>query len=97
MLAPTIEDVCDPAAVEGMDRSELITQLRALEALRSAWELRVRVCEEKEQLWKNVLSEMGALLALTFQKCHDSIVQRAEEAAKLMDELKQMAKHVEDM
>jgi len=97
MLAPNIPDVLDPAEVERLDRSELIAHIRELERQRSAWEYRVRACEEKEQLWKNLLQDMGLVLAATFQKCHQAISDRAEEAAKIAENMAAIGRKVEDM
>lgn len=97
MLAPDIPDVIPAATVEQMDRSELIAHIRMLERQRSSWEYRVRVCEEKEQLWKNLMHDMGIVLAATFQKCHQSISERAEEAAQIAEQMKAIARRVEEM
>lgn len=97
MLSPTIEDVQSPAAVEGMDRAELIALVRTHEAKLSQWELRVRVCEEKEQLWKNLLQDMGSVLALTFVKSHQAINACAEEAAQIAEKMAAFGRHVEEM
>lgn len=92
-----IPDVYEPLAVERLDRADLIGYIRHLEQLRSAWELRVRQCEEREQLWKMFLSDMGSILAATFQSGIDSIQEQADRAAHLMDQMKHAAKKVEDL
>lgn len=97
MLSPSIPDVLPAAAVEQMDRSELIAHIRWLETQRSSWEFRVRVCEEKEQLWKNLLQDMGMVLAATFNNCHVAISQQAEEAAKIAEQMAVIGRKVEDM
>jgi hypothetical protein len=97
MLAPSLPDVQAAVIVESMDRAELIAHIRELERQRSVWEFRIRTCEEKEQLWKNMLVDMGKILSATFEKCHKSITDRAEEAAQLAEQLKKIAQHVEDM
>lgn len=97
MLAPTIEPVEPPFDPSGKDRSELIAHIRHLEELRNVWEFRVRICEEKEQLWKNVLFEMGKIVHGVFQGTQDAIVEQSEKAAQLMEDLQAMAKHTEEM
>jgi len=97
MLAPSIPDIQEAATVESMDRSELIAHIRELERQRSVWEFRVRVCEEKEQLWKNLMSDMSTVLATTFAKLHESVNQRAEEAGVIAEQMKKFAHTVEDM
>lgn len=87
----------EPAVVETMDRSELIALIHKYESQRSQWELRVRLCEEKEQLWKNLLQDMGVVLANTFAKCHDAISGQAEEAAQIAEKMSAFGRHVEDM
>lgn len=96
MLATTIEDVQEPADVERMDRSELIALIKRHEAMRSQWELRIRMCEEKEQLWKNLLMEMGKVLAATFQNCHNAISEQAEAAAKIAENMKSIGRMIEE-
>lgn len=75
----------------------MIAEINRLEALRSAFELRVRICEEKEQLWKNLLMDMGKILAATFQAGHDAISEQAERAAQLAEQMKKIGQHVEEM
>ena len=96
-IAPLIEDVCLPMSVETCDRSDLIAHIRELERQRSAWELRVRACEEREQLWKMFLNDMGAILAATFQAGHDAVSEQANRAAQLTEQLAAVAKKVEDV
>lgn len=96
MLALTIKDVQQPALVEKMDRAELIALVRKHESMHSQWELRVRKCEEKEQLWKNLMQEMGALLGNTFKSCHEAIQEQALQAAELADRMRVIAQNVED-
>jgi len=97
MLAPNIPDVLEPFDPSGKDRSELIACIRELERRHSTFELRVRVCEEKEQLWKNFMRDMGIILAATFAQCHSAISRQAEEAANLTEQLKIVAQNVENM
>lgn len=97
MLSPDIPDIVDMLSVETLDRAELIAHIRYLERLRSVWECRVRVCEEKEQLWKNLLRDMGLILAGTFQNCHNAIIEQAEKAAELTERMAVIGRHVEEM
>lgn len=96
-IAPQIPDVCDPMEVETADRSVLIGTIRELERQRSAWELRVRACEEREQLYKMFLNDMGAILAATFQSGHDAVDEQAQRAAKLTEQMALTMARVEDI
>lgn len=97
MLAPSIPDVLEPFDPTDKDRSELITRIRELERRHSAFELRVRICEEKEQLWKNLLMDMGNVLGATFVNAHAAINEQAEAAAKIAEQMSEMGQFVEDM
>lgn len=96
-IAPEIPDVDEPLAVERLDRAEIISQLRHLESLRSAWELRIRACEEREGLYKMFLKDMGAILAATFQAGHDSVDAHAQRAAALLEQAAAVMKRLEDI
>lgn len=97
MLANSIPDVQEPLTVEKMDRAELIAHIRHLEGIRSQWEYRIRLCEEKEQLWKNLMRDMGLVLAATFRTCHEAISLQAENAATIAEEMRLIAEKVENL
>ena len=97
MLAPNIPDVVQAVTVEKMDRAELIAHIRMLERQRSAWEYRVRTCEEKEQLWKNLMQDMSVILATTFQELQLAIREQAAQAQDVCEKMQVIAQKVEDM
>ena len=96
MQAHSIPDECEALDVETLDRSEIIAKLRTLEAQRSAWELRIRVAQEREDIWKDCIKELSMILAETFDAGHAAISAQAERAAVFMEELQQISKNVED-
>lgn len=94
-IAPSIPDIFEPLEVEPLDRSVLIGTIRELERQRSAWELRIRACEEREQLFKMFLNDMGAILAATFQSGHDAVDVQAQRAAELVEQMARTMAKVE--
>ena len=97
MLAHEIRDILSAFDPVGKDRAELIAHIQELERQRSAWELRIRACEEREQLYKNFLNDMGALLASTFQVMHDATSRQAEKTARLIENMRDVLAQVEEL
>lgn len=97
MQASQIADVCEPADVTVLDRADLIALVQKLERQRSVWELRIRACEEREQLYLTFMNDMGQFLAETFQVGHDAISQRAAVAESLIEAIRVTVQRVEDI
>src|SRR5882757_4039320 len=95
MLANEMSDEIEPAYVAGMDRAELIARIKSLEEQRSAWELRVRACQERESMYTRFLNDMGTRLAGTYQAMHDAVSVEAAQAEGLVEAIKKMMKQVE--
>lgn len=83
--------------VERADRAELIAHIRELERQRSVWELRVRACQEREDLYKMFIDDMGKIMAATFQAGHDAVDEQAQRAAQLMEQMQLVMARVEDV
>jgi uncharacterized membrane protein YccC len=88
-------DELDETEVEGLDRSELIAQLRRLEGQRSAWEMRVRRCQERESLYKGFVEDIAKLLTVSIQLQTEGTKRVGEQAAKLMETIQQVMEQVE--
>lgn len=97
MLAHELRDIIGHFDPVGRDRAELIEHIQELERQRSAWELRVRACTEREELYKTFLNDMGAILAATFQAGHNAVSDNAEKAALLTEAMARVLKRVEEI
>ena len=97
MIATELPDELALLDVTGLDRAELIQRIRELERQRSAWELRVRACQERESLFLGFVNEMGQFMAQSFQAQHDTINVVAEKGAQLVAVIQQMVRKVESV
>ncbi len=95
MLADEMTDELDEATVEELDRAELIALVRRLEHQRSAWEHRIRLCQERESLYKGFVEDIGKLLAVSIQIQTEGTQRVGEQAARLMETIAQVMREVE--
>lgn len=95
MLADSLPDEYEPTDVAALDRSELIDRVRTLEEQRSMWELRIRVCQERESLYLSFVNDMGQFLALTYQGLHDAVSAHAQKAEQLIETIQNTVRKVE--
>ena len=64
---------------------ELQAHIQTLETFRSSWERRIRLCEEREYMYKTMLNDMATLLATTFQHGHDAVSANAAKATEMIE------------
>ena len=95
MIASQLSDEVEPLDVTGLDRADLIAHIHELERQRSAWELRVRACQERESLYLSFVNDMGTLLAASFEKSHRAAREIESHAAQMMETIQRVMREVE--
>lgn len=95
MLAHEIPDELEETVVETLDRSELIARVRELERQRSAWELRVRACQERESMYLQFVNDIGTQLYNTYQALHEKVNEQAKIAEAITEAIQTMIRKME--
>ena len=97
MLANEISDECEPMEVDLLDRSELIARIRNLERQRSAWELRIRACQEREELFLSFVNDMGKLITMSLHQRQQALHAEMAMATNLMETIDTVMQKVRDL
>ena len=69
--------------------------VRQLENARSIWESRIRVCQEREFMYKKMVNDMAAFLMATFQNGHETVSENAAKAVELIEAMQACMRKLE--
>jgi hypothetical protein len=95
MKVESMPDFYPPLDVVHRSREELERYIRQLEKARSIWDSRIRVCEEREFMYKTMVNDMAALLAVTFQQGHEAVSENAAKATEMIEAIQNCMKKLE--
>lgn len=85
-----------PGVINTLTQGELIAYIRELERARSLWDARIRLCEEREFMYKRFVNDMAILLAQTFQQEHDAVSANATQATAMIESIKKCLQKLDD-
>jgi len=80
---------------ETTTRQEYCTYISKLENERSCWESRIRVCQEREFMYKKMVNDMAAFLMATFQSGHETVSENAAKAGELIEAMQACMRRLE--
>lgn len=95
MKVESMPDFYPPFDMAAHSSKETYWYIKQLENARSLWDSRIRVCQEREFIYKKMVNDMAALLMNTFREGHDTVSENAAKATEVLDAMRTCMRELE--